>query len=271
MSIWNWFHLLAAYLIYVLIAVLASIFVRKTVGNMQDFAVRNSPRVLLLGGAANLVAMFAILALLVFSDKRPISDLGLPFSLRDTLASAGGFVVTFALAITFLFFLKRTNSIQTLDVVRPASSPGQIINMVIGLIVLTAIVLQEEVLNRGYVTLNSLALSPWGVILVSTTIFVLIHIITNRATFYQLISWIVSGFVLITSYLLSGSLWVPVILHYATDAANTMIFNITSQYSFFKISPSMTEGQRAAFRLVYGIVMMGLLLSIYGMRFNFFK
>ena len=136
---------------------------------------------------------------------------------------------------------------------------------------LIIIVIQEEVLNRGYVALNLRGLGSLGVILISATIFVLIHILTNRANLYQLISWVVSGLVLITSYLLSGSIWVPVILHYATDAANTLVFNITGQYSFFETSPSMTEAQRAIFRVIYGFAMMILLFSIYGLQFRLFN
>ena len=135
------------------------------------------------------------------------------------------------LAIVFLLFLKRTNHINSLEVVQPAKSPDQVASMLIGLIVLVTIVLQEEVLNRGYVTLNLPPMRPMGVILISTTIFVLIHFLTNRANVYQLISWIMSGLVLITSYLLSGTIWVPVILHYATDATNTLVFNITGPFS----------------------------------------
>ena len=271
MSIWNWLHILAAYLIYIFIAILTSIVVRKTSGDLKDFSIRNSPQVLLLGGAANLIAMFAILSLLIFWNKRPVSDLGLDFHKIDTVAAISGFIMTFLLAIVFLLFLKLTNRINLLEVVQPAKSPDQVASMLIGLIVLVTIVFQEEVLNRGYITLNLLSMRPMGVILISTTIFVLIHFLTNRANVYQLISWIVSGLVLITSYLLSGTIWVPVILHYATDATNTLVFNITGQYSFFKTSPSTTEGQRAIFRIIYGMIMMILLISIYGIKFRFFN
>ena len=270
MSAWNWLHIFTAYLIYILVAILASVAVRKTAGDLRDFSVRNSPRVLLLGGSANLIAMLAILVLLVFLDKRSISDLGLDFSQIDMLVAAGGFIATFLLAILFLFALKQTHRINSLAVVQPTQSFGQSLSMLIGLLVLLTIVLQEEVLNRGYVALNLRSLGTWGVIFVSTTIFVLIHVITNRINVYQLISWIVSGWVLIISYLLSGSIWLPIVLHYATDATNTLIFNITGQYSFFKASPPITEVQRAAFRIVYGVVMTTLLFSIYGVQFKFF-
>jgi membrane protease YdiL (CAAX protease family) len=269
MSILPWIHILVAYLIYVLIALLTSIIIRGTVGDLKDFSVRNSPRVLVLGGMANLIAMTAILALLVFWDGRPIAALGLGFRSKDALAGFGGLAVTFLLAIVFLLFLKRTQRIKTLDVARPAGSFSQGVSMSIGLVVLVTIVLQEEVLNRGYVVLNLLPLGPVGLVLTSTFIFVLIHLLTNRANIYQIISWVVSGLVLVTSYLLSGSIWVPVILHYATDAMNTLVFGITGQYSFFRISPSMTDGQRAAFRVVYAFVMLLLLVSIYGVRSSF--
>ena len=182
-----------------------------------------------------------------------------------------GFIVTFLLAIAFLFLLKRTNRINSLTAMQPAKSFDQFVSMAIGLIVLVTIVIQEEVLNRGYVALNLRGLGSLGVILISTTIFVLIHFLANRANIYQLISWVVSGLVLITSYLLSGSIWVPVILHYATDATNTLVFNITGQFSFFKTSPSITEEQRTIFRVIYGFAMMIMLLSIYGLQFRLFN
>jgi membrane protease YdiL (CAAX protease family) len=268
MSIENWLHIITAYLIYIAIAILTSMIVRKTTGDLKQYSVRNSPRVLLFGGAANLIAMTTVLSLLAFWDKRPISDLGLTFPRIDRVSAISGFVLTLLLAIAFLVFLKRTNRIESLNIVRPVRSTDQIINMATGFVVLVTIVLQEEVLNRGYVTLNSLSLGPWGIILVSTTIFVLIHFLSNRASVHQLVSWIVSGLVLATSYLLSGSIWVPVVLHYATDAINTLVFNITGQYAFFKVSPSITEAHRMVFRLIYGVTIMLGLLLIYGRHFR---
>ena len=70
---------------------------------------------------------------------------------------------------------------------------------------------------------------------------------------------------------ISGTIWVPIILHYATDATNTLVFNITGQSSFFKTSTSMTEGQRTIFRVIYGFAMMILLLSIYRLQFRLFN
>lgn len=268
MSNSSWLHILFAYLVYIIIAVLASVVIGKVAGNLKDFAVRNSPKVLVMGGVANLIAMLAILLLQIFWDKQPLSALGLKFDRLDAIASTIGFVMTFLLAVFFLVTLKRTSRIQSLAVVRPATTFKQGADMVLGLFVLATIVLQEEVLNRGYVVPNLLPLGVTGIILVSTLLFVLIHFLTNRANFPQVISWTVSGLVLVTTYLLSGSLWVPIILHYATDAANTLVFNITGQFSFFHTTPSITENQRAVFRVIYGIVVIAIFVAIYGLQFR---
>jgi membrane protease YdiL (CAAX protease family) len=263
-----WSHIFAAYLIYILIAVLTSALVGKIAGDLKDFRVRNSPRVLLMGAIANLIAMGAILLLLIFWDKKPLSAIGLQLHQKDIFVALIGFVGTFILAIGFLCFLGSTRRISSVETRRPATS-SEFSQMSLGMAVLVPVILQEEVLNRAYVTLNLLPLGPAGIILASTVIFVLIHFLTNRGNFPQVVSWIASGLVLISSYVLSGSIWVPVILHYATDTANVLVFNITGQFSFFQTTPAITEGQRAAFRVIYGIVIIAILLAIYGLNFRF--
>ena len=117
--------------------------------------------------------------------------------------------------------------------------------------------------------LNTLPLGPIGTILTSTIFFVLIHFLTNRGNIYQVVSWIVSGVTLMLAYLLSGSIWVPIILHYATDATNVLVFNITGQFSFFKTSPALRPSHLAAFRVIYGVVTIGVLVTVYGTTFRF--
>lgn len=268
MGISPWFHIFIAYLIYILIAVLTSVLIGKVAGDLKDFKVRNSPRVLVLGAVANLVAMFAILLMLVYWDKKPVTAMGLQFRPKDAVVAIASFVITYFLATAFLYLLKWTKHINSVEFQQPAGAPSEVFQMSLGLAVLIPVILQEEVLNRAYVSLNLLPLGALGIILASTIIFVLIHFLTNRANISQVISWGMSGLVLITAYLMSGSIWVPVILHYATDTANVLVFNITGQYSFFQTTPTVTESQRAAFRVVYGIVIMAILLAIYGLNFQ---
>jgi len=268
MGIWPWLHILAAYLAYIAVALLASLLIRRIAGDLKEMNNRNSPRVLLLGAAANLLAMFAVLLLLLFWDRQPITVLGLGLNARDLLAALSGVAATFALAVIFLAVLRQTQRITALEITRPASSAAQAAPMALGLLVLASVVLQEETLNRGYVSHNLLALGPAGILLISTATFVLIHFLTNRAKLAQVISWVASGLTLGLAYLLSGSIWVPILLHYATDTANVLVFNITGQFSFFKTTPALSEGQRAVFRVVYALIITAILLAFYGLNFK---
>lgn len=137
--------------------------------------------------------------------------------------------------------------------------------MVWGLAVLLIVAAQEEVVYRGYVTLNLLTLGPGTVIVVSTSLFVLIHFLTNRVNVYQIASWVISGLVLVIAYLTSGSIWVPIFIHFAIDATNVLVFNITGQFSLFAFSPALTERQRVGYCLVYGLTTLAAILAFYGM------
>jgi membrane protease YdiL (CAAX protease family) len=264
MGIAPWIHILLAYVIYIVVALLTSAVVGRLAGDLRDFKVRNSPPVLLAGAAANLLAMAAILLLLVTLDGRPVAAIGLSLRAVDLFVCLLGLVATFGLATAFLAILRRVGRVTSVVRVQPAPWTVQPGTMALGLVVL-----QEEVLNRAYVTLNLVPLGPWAIVIVSTLIFVGIHFLTNRGSVAQVVSWTVSGLVLILAYLLSSSIWVPVVLHYATDASNLLVFNITGQQALFRTEPAVTEEQRAAFRVVYGVVMAAILLGVYGLSFRF--
>jgi membrane protease YdiL (CAAX protease family) len=269
MGVSPWLHIVAAYLIYIVIAILASMLIGRIAGDLKHYKVRNSPRVLFLVASVNLIVLFAILLLIVFWDKKPTTSIGLQFQRDDGIASLTGFAVTFMLAIGFLYVLRRGKQVDSVQPQLPVTSSPEVFQMGLGLVVLMPVILQEEVLNRAYVTLNLLPLGAVGIILTSTVIFVLIHFLTNRANVSQVVSWIVSGLVLVISYLLSGSIWVPIVLHYATDTTNVLVFNITGQFSFFQTTPAVTEGQRTTFRVIYGLLIVVTLFAIYGLKFQF--
>ncbi|MGA7669941.1 MAG: CPBP family intramembrane glutamic endopeptidase [Nitrolancea sp.] len=265
--IWPWIHILIAYAMYILFALGSSVAIAKIAGDMRDMSTRNSARVLLLGTVANLLILVGMLLLVVLLEERPISVLGTGMGGADALAAFGGAFAIFFSALGFIGVLRGIGRLETVAFVRPAASRSAAAPLALGLILLLAVALQEEVLNRGYVTLNLRSHGPLTIILISTTLFTAIHFLTNRGGFYQVVSWVIGGLILILSYVLSGSLWVPVTLHFATDAANVLTFNITGQGSAVISSPPVSQGQRAAFRLVYGAVLVGILFAIYGTTF----
>ncbi len=66
------------------------------------------------------------------------------------------------------------------------------------------------------------------------------------------------------AYLITGTIWVPVVLHFATDMINVLIFDILGESSIFEITPSLTAGHRAGYRVVYALALVIALLVFFG-------
>lgn len=258
----SWFHILLALVAYFVAAVLASVVVRKIGGDLKSMAGRSSSRVLVIGAVANLGVLVIVLLLLTLVDGLPISALGLTLTTTDLIGALLGAVMTIGLALAFVGWLNTSGKIQIRRQPFTSNRTGWA-NLSLGWLVLFIVVLQEEVLYRGYVILNLRAMSAAAQLFISTAIFVLVHFLTNKVNRFQVISWVVSGLVLGGAYLISGSLWVPIVLHYATDLTNVMIFNITGQSSLLAISPALSEKQRAIFRGVYGVAMAVILVLLF--------
>jgi membrane protease YdiL (CAAX protease family) len=257
-----WFNILLALSAYFATAVLASAIVRKIGGDLKSMAGRSSPRILLIGAAANLGVLMIVLLLLTQVAELPISALGLTLTTTDLLGALLGVLITIGLALALVVWLSKSGSIQVKRHTSMIKRAG-LANLSLGWLVLFIVVLQEEVLYRGYVMLNLHAMSAVAQLFISTAIFVLVHFLTNKVNRFQVISWGVSGLVLGGAYLISGSLWVPIVLHYATDLTNVMIFNITGQSTLFIISPALSERQRAVYRGMYGVAITAMLLLLF--------
>ncbi len=262
-----WIHILVAYAIYILFALGSSVAIAKIAGNLREMSTRNSARVLLLGMGVNLLILVGVLLLVVLLDNQSLSALGTGFDGADALAAFGGAIAIFLLALGFIGVLRVMGRVESVSIVNPVSKRPAAISLAFALVLLVVVSLQEEVLNRGYVTLNLRSHSALAIILISATLFTLIHFLTNKGGFQQVVSWVIAGLLLGFAYLLSGSIWVPVILHFATDAANVLTFNITGQGSAVITSPPVSQGQRAAFRLVYLAALVAILLAVYGTHF----
>ena len=67
-------------------------------------------------------------------------------------------------------------------------------------------------------------------------------------------------------HLISESIWMPIMLHFATDVINMVVFDIVGQYSIFTISPSLGERQRAIYRAIYAVVLVVAFIVFYGLQ-----
>jgi len=258
-----WLRIFAGILVYIIFALLASFITRKAGGNLKEMAGRTSQVVILIGAVTNLLVLIATLLLLTFWVGLPLSALGLSLTSRDLLVSIVGVAAIVTLALALIQWLHRTGRSQV-SPHQPVKDSSGLPGLMVMVLVLFIVALQEEVLYRGYITLNLLDSGPVVIIFVSTMIFAAIHLLTNRANFYQILSWLISGAIFAYAYLISGSIWVPIVIHFATDLNNVLMFNIVGQLSFFTISPAPTDRQRAVVRAAIAILLSAALWVIYG-------
>ena len=257
-----WIRIILAVFAYIVIALLASTIIRKTGKNLKEMGNRTSPKVLFIGAIANLCVLGTTLLLLLFLDNRPISSLGILFSKKELTFTAIGSVTILILATVFVGLLRQSGRFQVKQN-KPLNNFSETVNFLGGVIVLLIVALQEEVLYRGYITLNLLSFGPTIVILASTIIFTAIHLLTNRVSFYQILSWLIWGAIFSYVYLITGSIWVPAVLHFTTDLTNMLVFNIAGQFSLFEISPSITARPLASFRVATAVVLIGILVTLF--------
>jgi membrane protease YdiL (CAAX protease family) len=257
-----WIRIIVVTLTFIFFAVLASRLIRKAGGNLKEMKNRTSRRILVVGTVANLSVLAVTLLFLKFIDGRQIAALGFMFSVKEMAFSTVGTVMTFTLAILFIGLLGYSSRFRV-RLQKPLKNHAQLTGLGGSLFVLLVVAIQEEVLFRGYITLNLLLYGPVVVIIVSTILFSAIHLLTNRFSFYQILSWLLIGAFLSYAYLISGSIWVPIILHFAIDATNMVVFNIVGKYSIFKIIPAVTEQNRAIYRIVYTAALLTVLLVFY--------
>jgi membrane protease YdiL (CAAX protease family) len=257
------FHIFLGILAYFVVAGVAAALVKKRGNNLKETTARTQTSLLFIGGAANLVVLVIVMLLVVGVNHVPLAGIGLSFSWHDFLFSLVGLAATFLLAVGFVRIRRREQT--------PPAAKTSVIAAVgtrqffLGTFVLLLVAVQEELLYRGYITLNLDGLSSAWILIITTAIFVLIHFFTNHVDRFQTVSWTVSGLVLAGAYLISGSIWVPIILHLGTDMINVLVFDITGQQEASMAFAPMTAQDRAAFRVLYGAVSLLLLVVFYGL------
>ena len=257
-----WLRVLLAVLVFVVVALLASALVRRVGTDLREMQGRTDRKVAIIGLLANLAVLGVVLLMLVVLDGRPLSALGLGFTARDAVVLALVGVLTGVGVLGFLALLQATGRVS----VRRSGSGnrGTTLGAVLMLSVLCAVALQEEVLFRGYVTVN-LAQLGWVVVgVTSVALFTGVHLLTNRIDGYQVVSWAVGGGVLVMAYLLSGSIWLAVAMHFLIDITNVVAFGIVGQYSLVTLSPALSVRDRAGYRVVSSLAVAVLLLAAYG-------
>jgi len=257
-----WVRVLVVVGIYVVVALLASTLLGRTNRDLKDVKGRATKPVLIVGAVANLLVLAATLVFLVRVDGRPLSTLGLGLSVRD-MSFGGTAVAALAASATALVMALRHFGLLRVRVRRVRDRPGWLLATAA---VLVVVALQEEVLYRGYVTVNLIDRGWAVVLLVSTLLFTAIHVLTNRVSLAQVASWLVGGVLLGCVYLVTGSIWIAAAIHFAIDMTNVMAFDLAGDLGVVELSPPLTASRRATYRVASTALVLGTLLAFYGVH-----
>ncbi len=258
-----WIRIAVAVAVYLVIAMLSSWYINRQGQDLKEMEGRGSTVVMVVGAVANIVVLAAVLLLVLLWDGRPLGSLGLGLSGRGAGFAALAVVLTFASAVIFLAGMQRSTDLEVESRSLPAGSAGRLLT--IGAVLL-AVAAQEEVLYRGYITLNLMAYGPAVVLVVSTLVFTAIHFLTNRVSPAQVAGWLLGGLVLGWVYLETGSIWVPVALHFAMDMTNVLVFGLAGELSMTRFSRPLTDINRAVYRVAFSVVIGAVLVGVYGLQ-----
>jgi len=259
----SWIRVLTAVAVYLVIALSASAVLSRRGSNLTEMEGRGATAVLIVGTLANLVVLAAVLIMVVLADHQRLEALGLDLDRRDALLAGVMGALTVTSAAAFLAVLRGIHLLDVKPKALPPGSTGRLLTMATALLVVS---LQEEVLYRGYITLNLIDHGPVVVLLISTVVFTAIHFPTNRVSLAQIAGWLLGGFLLGWVYLATGSIWVPVWLHFAIDATNVLVFGVAGELAVFDLSRPLSDMDRTVYRAGYAVLIGAVLVGVYGLR-----
>ncbi len=202
-----------------------------------------------IGLAMNLLILAGALWIYRWFTARPFADMGLRFGASDLEFAALVTMLTAALAYGTLRTVRTSGGDGPAPVARPEHQTSSTLRLLMALTLLAG-GLQEEVVYRGMmVTL----LRPWGwllALLVSATLFTLVHFVTSRVTWRQAVNWFVGGISLFVVYVVSQSVLVAACVHVARNLANSFLLVTVPGVSFTVPARPLSERTRLIYYTV---------------------
>lgn len=270
MNFTPWLHIILITSIYLALALTASKVIKLFSGEIKDIKTRTSSLVLFTSAIANVLILVSAIIILIYIDNLPIGSLGLNFTNNDLLFSISSIIITIAAAVIFLNILSSSGKLQ-FKFHFEVESFNLVLSFLGTCVVLLIVAVQEEVVFRGYIILNLIYIGPAAALIISSIIFALIHLPTNKISLPQVTSWLLGGIILAYVYIISGSIWVVIILHFIIDLTNIVTFNIAGKFSMFEISPPLTDNYRFIFRVSQVVFIFILINIFYGSALNLIR
>ncbi|WMT41212.1 type II CAAX endopeptidase family protein [Paenibacillus sp. D2_2] len=199
-----------------------------------------------------------------YVDRKPVRKLGFTFRRKDVLFSIGVLVLTLLNALVGLWFIQGVHSYITVQFDASRILNGTYISLLLLAFVAWIIAsMQEEVLSRGYLLAQLQRLGLKNAILISSLLFLLVHIPFRGLHLYHAISIVMGGIVYAYMYLKSGSLWVSCVAHGIYDFVDAILFNV-NDVSLFVLQDSISMGDKLPYKIVLALCMLGFTYLIYG-------
>jgi uncharacterized protein len=264
-DMWAVLRVALALAVYLVAALLSIVVSRRLGSDIKKVEGRASALVQVIGIVANLAVFAVVLALLVFLDRRSISSVGIRFDSKDLMFLLVVALLTFALSLGFVGIIGRLSR-PTLRVRRMRIGRRGFFLVAVAGVLLLVVALQEETLFRAYVGLNLSSTGPLAILVITSVIFTAIHFPTNVGSLWQTVGWFVSGLLLGASYLITGSIWIAIGIHFVTDFLNVLVLNIAGRISMYAFEPPLTSAHRGLFRILQTVLTIGLIVLFYGTK-----
>ena len=253
----------AALALYLLVAMGSMLLVKSIGGDLRRMERRGQNIMAVLGIVANLVILLGVLALSGLGGGPSWTSFGVGFGQREMLAALATGILTVLLGIGYVQLLG-TARVVTVEPVPGRVTAGAWTQLALAAVTLLIVAAQEEALYRGLLSANLASLGTLAVVLLTTAIFTAIHLPTNRSGPAQLTSWVLGGLLLVLVYLISGSIWVAIAVHLATDLTNVLAFNVTGAATLWTFKTPLTAWHRTLFRLGQGAAVLAALVLGFG-------
>ena len=248
----------AACLVSLGLSLLAMLTVKRLGVELKDMNSRSNPKVLAVAGFFNLLFLAAVAVLLHVGDGAPFSVLGFSLTWRSIGLAAAVLAGTPITACLFVILLQKKGTIAARRNPDFWKSLRRDPVLPLAFAVLFIAALQEEVLFRGYFAFAMRAYGWVTVMLVSALAFTAWHFLTNRATLFQTLDWLLGGLMLFYVYHATGSVTAAALVHFSRNAANVLIFNIAGSGGWWRFDKPVPPAWKTVYTLVHSVLAAGL-------------
>lgn len=193
--------------------------------------------------------------------------LGKPLQLVGFGLNRQGIVFS-VLSLVFIFglpigFLEMTGTIYTWNADLYSSIGLSVAYIALAVVCFVAAAFQEEFFNRGFVFASWGTMGRTKLIVLSSLLFMLMHVPVKGANPVSLVDWFISGVLFMYVFIQSGSVWAATLVHAAMNLMLALIIGDTD-FSLLKLANTPSDISGLLFLVLFYAGMFILTFAVYG-------